>query len=90
MLTIGMRNDFVVHDPRFTALVPINAWVEKLYTGAIFLLQLSYYAGIYDDAAGCPLIHYSGAYRFRGFDAITHPDPERYFAAVATRDGNPT
>jgi gluconolactonase len=36
MLTIGMRNDFVVHDPRFTALVPINAWVEKLYSGAMW------------------------------------------------------
>src|SRR5574341_143571 len=42
-----------------------------------------------DDGTGCPLIGFEGAYRFRGLDALTHPDPERFLASVATRDGNP-
>ncbi len=66
-----------------------DATTRKLYTGAIFLMQLSYYAGIYDPATGCPLIGFEGVYRFRGPDAITHPDPERFFAEMITRDGNP-
>lgn len=65
-----------------------DATTKKLYTGAIFLTQASYYAGIYDDAAGCPLIGFEGAYRFRGLDAFTYPDPDRFLAATATRDGN--
>jgi len=65
-----------------------DATTRKLYAGAIFLTQASYYAGIYDDAAGCPLIGYEGAYRFRGLDAFTYPDPERFLAPAATRDGN--
>lgn len=65
-----------------------DATTKRLYTGAVFLTQASYYAGMYDDAAGCPLIGFEGAYRFRGLDAFTHPDPERFLAATATRDGN--
>lgn len=65
-----------------------DATTKKLYAGAIFLTQASYYAGIYDDAGGCPLIGFEGAYRFRGLDAFTYPDPERFAAATATRDGN--
>ncbi len=65
-----------------------DATTKKLYTGAIFLTQASYYAGIYDDAAGCSLIGFEGTYRFRGFDAFTYPDPERFLAAATTRDGN--
>jgi hypothetical protein len=66
-----------------------DATTRKLYTGAIYLLQISFYAGIYDDDAGCPLIGFEGTSRFRGFDALTYPDPERFLGRSTTRDGNP-
>lgn len=61
----------------------------RLYNGAIFLAQVSFYGGIYDDAKGCSLIGFEGRYRFRGVDAITHPEPERFFARSISSDGNP-
>lgn len=61
---------------------------QRLYTGAILIAQASYYAGIYDDAGGCPLIDFDGTYLFRGIAAITYPDPERFLSWPLTRDGN--
>lgn len=66
-----------------------DATTRKVYTGAIYLLQISYYAGIYDALSGCALIGFEGVYRFRGAEAITYPDPERFLAAARTADGNP-
>ena len=62
---------------------------RRLYTGAVFLAQVSVLGGIYaEDAAVAPL-GFDGAYRFRGLDAITYPDPGRYLAPALTTDGNP-
>jgi len=61
---------------------------ERLYSGAIFLAQLSYYSGIYDSQAGCDLIDFDGAYRFRDPHQNTYPHPDDFLAATATRDGN--
>lgn len=65
-----------------------DATTARLYTAAILVAQASYYAGIYDDARGCPLIGFDGAYQFRGIETITYPDPERFLSWSATRDGN--
>lgn len=62
---------------------------HQLYAGAVFLAQLSCYAGIYDAGAGCPLIHFDGAYEFRGVRATTFPDASRFLARALTDDGNP-
>ena len=62
----------------------------QLYAGAVFLTQLACYAGIYDEAGGCPLIEFHGASGFRGLEATTFRNPERFFAEPATEDGNPT
>ena len=62
---------------------------RKLYTGAILLTQIAFYAGIYDDGAGCPLIGFEGRYQFRGLANITYPDAAAFLAASATSDGNP-
>lgn len=66
-----------------------DSTTRKLYTGAIYLLQISYYAGIYDALSGCALIGFEGLYRYRGAEAITYPDPERFLAVARTGDGNP-
>jgi hypothetical protein len=66
-----------------------GATVAQLYGGAIFLTQIAYYAGIYGPERGCPLIDFDGAYRFRGLEATTFPDPERYLARSVSADGNP-
>jgi len=65
-----------------------DATTARLYTGAILVAQASYYAGIYDDARGCRLIGFDGAYLFHGIEAITYPDPERFLSWSATPDGN--
>ena len=61
----------------------------RLYNGAMFLAQVAFYGGIYDDVKGCPLIGFEGRYRFRGLAATTYPEPERFLARALSRDGNP-
>jgi hypothetical protein len=61
----------------------------QLYGGAVYVVQIAYYAGIYDDARGCPLIGFDGAYRFRGLEATSFSNPERYLARHVSPDGNP-
>lgn len=65
-----------------------DATTARLYSGAILVVQASYYGGIYDDKRGCALIDFEGAYRFRGVAAITYPDPDRYLSWPVTTDGN--
>ncbi len=61
---------------------------RRLYEGGIFLAQISFYAGIYDDAAGCELIDFDGASRLVPLAEQTYPHPEDHFAACLTPDGN--
>ena len=66
-----------------------DSWTRRLYNGAILLAQVSFYAGIYDDTAGCALIGFDGAYQPRPISDLTYPNPGRYFALCATASGNP-
>ncbi len=59
----------------------------KLYSGAIFLTQIAFFAGIYDDEAGCPLIDFDGRYRLRRLEELTYPDPHTYLTSAATENG---
>ncbi len=61
---------------------------RRLYEGAIFLAQISCYAGIYDDAGGCELIDFQGTSGILPLAEQTYPAPERYFARRLTADGN--
>ena len=63
-----------------------DATTQKLYRGAIYLTQVSIYAGIYDDD-GCALIDFRGRYRGGG-DAIGYADPESFLPAPLTASGN--
>jgi hypothetical protein len=58
---------------------------RKLYRGAIYLTQVSIYAGIYDDDAGCALIDFRG--RYRGSE-ISYDNPQAFLAAPLTATGN--
>ncbi len=60
---------------------------KQLYEGAIFLVQISCYGGIYDAAAGCELIDFPGA-GFIPFAEQTYPAAERYLASSLTAKGN--
>ncbi len=59
----------------------------RLYSGAVFLAQITYYAGVYDPERGCELIDFDGC--FRGRDELSYPEPRRFLAASLTVDGNP-
>lgn len=61
---------------------------RKLYGGAIYLIQIATYAGIYDDRGGCPLIGFEGGYHFRPRTEITYPEPDQFLAAALTAAGN--
>lgn len=61
----------------------------RIYGGAIFLTQIAYYAGIYEDTRGCPLIGWEGRYQFRGIAATTYTNPQRFLARTVSADGNP-
>lgn len=61
---------------------------RRVYTGAVFLAQVSAYVSLYDERGAADLIGYEGPHRFRGLAAVTYERPERFLAASATRDGN--
>ncbi len=63
--------------------------IGRLYTGAIFLTQIAFYAGIYDADRGCPLIGFDGRYRFRSVADTSYPNPGSFSARATTVDGNP-
>ena len=62
----------------------------KLANGAVFLVQAVYFSGLWNADGACPMIGFEGPYQFRGFEALTYPDPDTFLPAATTRDGNPT
>ena len=70
-------------------LVNGDGTTARVYDGAIFLAEVAFYAGIYDDERGCPLIHFEGASGLLPLEQQTYPVPGRFLAAAATADGNP-
>jgi hypothetical protein len=62
-----------------------DATTRKLYQGAIYLAQVSFYGGIYDDDAGCPLIDFPG--RYRGVE-VSYGDCHRFLPTTLTANGN--
>jgi len=61
---------------------------RKLYNGAVALAQIAFYAGIYDDKRGCPVIGFEGGYHWHPLTDTTHPSPERFLSHARTADGN--
>lgn len=94
------RADRVAHTDRFDRLPAgqrraiVQSGIDggtvsrRLYA-AVFLTQVVYYSGIWNDDGACPFIGYGGAYVFAGYGAITWPDAEQFFPVSLTADGNP-
>lgn len=61
---------------------------RKLYGGAIFLVQLGFYAGIYDDERGCPAIEFEGRYRPYSLSERTYGRAEEFLADEIGHRGN--
>jgi len=61
---------------------------RRVYTGAVFLAQISAYIPLYEERGASPLLKYDGPHRFRGLAAVTYANPERFLAAALTCDGN--
>ncbi|MGH7492970.1 MAG: hypothetical protein ACREOO_11310 [bacterium] len=66
-----------------------DATTARLYQAAIYMVQLSFYASIYDDKAGCALIDFHGANA--GFPAadVCYRNRAIPLAHETTSDGNP-
>jgi len=61
---------------------------RKLYNGAVVLAQIAFYAGMYDDKKGCPMIGFEGGYHWHPLSDMTHSSPERFLSHARTADGN--
>lgn len=62
---------------------------KRLYSGAVYLTQISCYAGIYDAERGCSLIDFPGRHRVVALSESTYPNPERFLGREISVDGNP-
>ena len=67
----------------------VGGLTNRLYRGAVFLTQISCYAGIYDAERGCSLIDFPGRHRVAALSQSTYPNPERFLAREISVDGNP-
>jgi hypothetical protein len=61
----------------------------RLATSAVFMAQYSYYAGIYDDQQGCPLIDFPGANDGLCPTTMSRDEVASHMARTMTTDGNP-
>ena len=61
----------------------------RLAASAVFMAELSYYAGIYDDDRGCPLIDFPGANGGYRPNTMTLAEVESHLAVPMTADGHP-
>ena len=65
-----------------------DAIVSRLYQGAVFMAQVSFFGGIYDDARGCALIDYPGTEAYHSPGEMYYPDASRFLDCETTSDGN--
>ena len=65
-----------------------DAIASRLYQGAVYMTQVSYYGSIYDDARGCPLIGYPGTETYHSPEELYYPDAVAHLAPEDTIDGN--
>jgi hypothetical protein len=61
---------------------------RQLFKAAIALVQISHYAGIYDDKNGCKLIDFRGQNYGHRPEAMFYPDNYKYMSTPLTATGN--
>lgn len=60
----------------------------RLYEFAVFVTQVSFYGGIYDDGKGCALIEFKGNRSGNKPEEKYYPDNSFYLAREITKEGN--
>lgn len=60
----------------------------KLYSGAIYLAQIAFFAGIYDDYTGCAAIDFGGRAGILPLNEQTYPNADEFLARELTAHGN--
>lgn len=80
-LNVEQRTDVILSG------LDADATLNKIYTAAIFMSQVSYYSSIYDDENGCELIDFGGSSSFV-YSEMFYKNPESYLADQITIDGN--
>lgn len=61
----------------------------QLYAGAVFLAQVSAFAGLHHPDGACPPIDFAGGRSLAPLASQTYPDPHHFLPGPLTRDGNP-
>jgi hypothetical protein len=62
--------------------------VGRLFRAAIFMAQISFYAGIYNDEGGCPLIDFEGSNNGFTPDEMCYANNRTYLVRELTSNGN--
>jgi hypothetical protein len=65
-----------------------DAITSRLYRGAVYMSQVSFFGSIYDDERGCELIGYPGTEQYHSPEEMFYPDPSRYLSFEITGTGN--
>lgn len=65
-----------------------DATTARLYRGAVLMAQVSYFAGIYDDTRGCPLIEFYGSETAKSSGEMHYPNAASFLANESTPNGN--
>jgi hypothetical protein len=80
-LTAEQRTDVILSG------LEADTTLNKIYSAAIFMSQVSYYSSIYDDEKGCDLIDFKGNTSFV-YSEMSYKNPELYLATEITINGN--
>lgn len=80
-LTADQRTDVILSG------LEADATLNKIYSAAIFMSQVSYYSSVYDDERGCELIEFNGNSSFE-YSELSYKNPKLYLASEVTVDGN--
>lgn len=61
---------------------------RRLYEGAVFLVQLAAFGGVYAEDAAVPALRFEGAGSLIPLADQSYPDPRRFLATALTEVGN--
>jgi hypothetical protein len=65
-----------------------DAIISRLYRGAVYMSQVSFFGSIYDDERGCELIGYPGTEQYHSPEEMFFADASPYLSYEVTGQGN--